>query len=127
MRYDDEKYTLRQRRDYWANWISALVFGCFFFAVVTYLGFSWRSDDDATETSSLSEFVVTSVWLWPVIFLAFVGVWWEQRKKVEKLDKKIKEAERKRVADDQAEEKRAKAAAKKKRAAAKKKRESGQN
>ena len=110
-----------------------MIFGCFFFAAMTFFGFWWRSNVDPWDRDGIGRFVVDRVWLWPVIFLAFVGVWWEQRKKVKKLDEEIKEAE---VAERElqragwraeAKEKRAKAAAKKKRAEAKKKRESGQN
>ena len=127
MKSYDSDYTLEQRRDYFGKWVSALVFGCFFFAGVTFFGFYWRSNIDPWNLYGLAKVVVGGVWLWPIIFLAFVGVWWEQRKRVESLDERIEEAKVAERAKAEAKEKRAKAAAKKKRAEVKKKRESGRN
>lgn len=102
MKYDDENYTLKQRRDYWGKWGEGL-FAAFF--VVGLVGL-WRLRPDSTQDNSgLDKIVVSGTGLCVVICLALAWAMWAQDKKVKELDKKIVQEK----------------------AEAKKKRESGQN
>ena len=80
MRYDDEDYTLWQRRDYWEKWVEALGFVSICSGVFTFAYFVYRIDGTPMSDKA---------WYSVIIFLASVLVWWQQRKKVIEIDEKM--------------------------------------